>query len=250
MEVPISGHCEARFAAVREAFVANFLDQGEVGAAVTVLLRGEPIVELVGGWRDASCVEAWQRDTVVNVYSVGKAFVALLLLQLVDKGEVRLDDPIASVWPEFVGKGKGRATVRQALCHQAGVPAIRQPLTNADLWRWDTMTSALAATEPWWEAGERHAYHTNTFGHLIGEPVHRITGQLPGRPCARWLPPRRRSLVRPTRGGAPPVRGGCVVDRRGSADGRLGCAHRRRTHGSTQLLQSPGLLVDGGGEHS
>ena len=180
MEVPISGHCETRFAAVREAFVANFLDQGEVGAAVTVLLRGEPVVELVGGWRGASCVEAWQRDTVVNVYSVGKAFVALLLLQLVDKGEVRLDDPIASVWPEFAGKGKARATVRQALCHQAGVPAIRQPLTNADLWRWDTMASALAATEPWWEAGKRHAYHTNTYGHLIGEPVHRITGELPG----------------------------------------------------------------------
>ncbi len=71
-------------------------------------------------------------------------------------------------------------TVRQALCHQAGVPAIREPLTNADLWRWDRMTAALAATEPWWVAGTRHAYHTNTFGHLIGELVHRATGQLPG----------------------------------------------------------------------
>lgn len=180
MDLPVSGHCDVRFAAVSEAFAANFLDQGEVGAGVTVLLRGEPIVELVGGWRDASRTEPWQTETVVNVYSVGKAIVGLLLLQLVDRGEVRLDDPIASIWPEFAAKGKGRVTLRHALCHQAGVPAIRQPLTNGDLWRWNTMTSALAATEPWWEAGSRHAYHTNTFGHLVGEAVHRITGELPG----------------------------------------------------------------------
>ena len=36
-------------------------------------------------------------------------------------------------------------TLRQALCHRAGVPAIRQPLTNSDLWRWERMAGALAA---------------------------------------------------------------------------------------------------------
>jgi CubicO group peptidase (beta-lactamase class C family) len=42
------------------------------------------------------------------------------------------------------------------------------------------MAGAVAATVPWWEPGTRHAYHTNTFGHLIGELVHRTTGELPG----------------------------------------------------------------------
>ncbi len=64
-----------------------------------------------------------------------------------------------------------------ALCHRAGVPAIREPLTNEDLWDWDTMAAALAATAPWWEPGTRHAYHTNTYGHLIGEVVRRVTGE-------------------------------------------------------------------------
>ncbi|HEY4610203.1 MAG TPA: serine hydrolase domain-containing protein, partial [Ilumatobacteraceae bacterium] len=67
-----------------------------------------------------------------------------------------------------------------ALCHRAGVPAIRQRLTNDDLWRWDRMTAALAATEAWWVPGARHAYHTNTYGHLIGEIVRRGTGEMPG----------------------------------------------------------------------
>ncbi len=180
-EVPVSGRCDLRFAPLRQAFVDNFTDRGELGAAVTVLLRGEPVVELAGGWRDSGRRSPWREDTLVDVYSVGKSVVALLLLQLVDRGEVSLEEPVAAVWPEFGAEGKGGATLRHALCHRAGVAAIREPLTNDDLWHWSTMTEALAATEPWWVPGTRHAYHTNTFGHLVGELVRRVTGESPGR---------------------------------------------------------------------
>ena len=42
------------------------------------------------------------------------------------------------------------------------------------------MAAAVAGTEPWWEPGTRHAYHTNTYGHLVGELGRRLTGLLPG----------------------------------------------------------------------
>ncbi|CAB4551240.1 MAG: serine hydrolase [Actinobacteria bacterium] len=179
MAVPISGTCDPAFAEVRDAFAANFADRGEVGAAVCVRVGGRPVVDLAGGWADAERTRPWQTDTLVNVYSVGKAFVGLLALQLVDEGRIQLDTPIAEVWPEFGAAGKHGATVRHALCHRAGVPAIREPLTDADLWSWQRMTDALAATAPWWEPGTAHAYHTNTYGHLVGGIVHRATGDLP-----------------------------------------------------------------------
>ncbi len=172
---PISGTCDVRFAEVRREFARNFTERGEVGAAVCVLVDGEAVVDLAGGW--ARPDTPWEADTLVDYYSVGKAFLALLALQLVDAGRIGLDEPLAVVWPEFAAGGKGAATLRQALCHQAGVPAIRRPLTNDDLWDWDAMAAALAATEAWWEPGTRHAYHTNTYGHLIGEVVRRISGQ-------------------------------------------------------------------------
>lgn len=183
MSVPISGRCDERFDAVRLAFEGNFAERGEVGAAVCVLVDGECVVDLVGGWADGERSTPWRPHTLVNFYSVGKAFVSLLLLQLVDDGRVALDDPIASVWPEFAAAGKERATIRHALCHQAGVPAIRERLTDGDLWSWSRMTAALAATEPWYEPGTRHVYHTNTYGHLVGELVRRVSGELPG----EWL---------------------------------------------------------------
>ena len=175
-----SGRCNAAFTAVHDEFARNFAERGEVGAGVCLIVDGEVMVDLVGGWADEGMRRPWQPDTLVNFYSVGKAFVALLALQLVDAGLLGLDDPIASVWPEFAAHGKDHVTVRHALCHRAGVPAIREPLTNDDLWDWERMTTALAATEPWWEPGSRHTYHTNTYGHLVGEIVRRVSGDMPG----------------------------------------------------------------------
>lgn len=179
MATPITGTCDPAFAAVRDAFAENFAARGEVGAGVSVVIDGRTVVDLAGGWADEARTRPWQTDTLVNVYSVGKAFIGLLALQLVDQGRIDLDAPIAEVWPEFAAGGKESATLRQALCHQAAVPAIREPLTDADLWNWQRMTDALAATEAWWEPGTRHAYHTNTYGHLVGGVVHRVTGQMP-----------------------------------------------------------------------
>ena len=180
MAVPVDGWCDPRYSRVRDAFAANFAERGEVGAAVCVIERGEVVVDLVGGWADSARTRPWTHDTIVDFYSVGKAIVALLALQAIDAGLVELDTPVAAVWPEFAAHGKAAATVRHALTHRAGVPAIRRPMTNDDLWQWETMCAAVADTQAWFEPGSRVVYHTNTFGHLVGEIVRRSTGQMPG----------------------------------------------------------------------
>ena len=180
MDTPIGGKCDARFGAVRQEFARNFADRGEVGASVCVIVDGRVAVDLIGGWADGARRQPWRFDTLVNIYSVGKPFVALLALQLVDAGLIALDDRLVSTWPEFGAGGKEVATLRHALCHRAGVPAIREPLTESDLWDWDRMAGALAATEAWWPPGSRHVYHTNTYGHLVGEVVRRLTGETCG----------------------------------------------------------------------
>lgn len=177
---PVTGRCDPRFTGVREAFAANFAERGELGAAVCVSVGGEVVVDLVGGWVDRDRTRPWDESTLTELYSVGKALLSVLLLRLVDGGGVALDDPISSVWPEFAAAGKAGATIRHALTHSAGVPAIRRHLTDDDLFEWDVMTSALAETEPWRVPGEQVAYHVNTFGHLIGELVHRVGGSMPG----------------------------------------------------------------------
>lgn len=179
--VLVDGICDERFAAVHDAFIANF-DDGEIGAGCTVVVDGVTVVDLWGGWADEAGTRPWARDTIVNAYSAGKPLIALAVLQLVADGRIDLDRTADTWWPELLAGQQG-ATVRDVLCHRAGLPAIRQPLTNDDLWHWDRMAAAIAATEPWWKPGTRHAYHSNTYGFLVGELAHRVTGVLPG----AWL---------------------------------------------------------------
>ena len=76
MTAEISGTCAPRFAAVRDAFAANFAAGREVGASFAVTLDGEPVVDLWGGHADAARTRPWERDTIVNVFSTTKAMTA------------------------------------------------------------------------------------------------------------------------------------------------------------------------------
>nr|WP_202434546.1 MULTISPECIES: serine hydrolase domain-containing protein [unclassified Streptomyces] len=176
----IHGHCDHRFAAVRDAFVGNFAAHGEVGAAVTVLLDGEPVVDLWGGWADVARIRPWERDTVVNVWSTTKGPTALCAHVLADRGLLDLDAPVAAYWPEFAAAGKESVLVRHLLSHRSGVAGLREPHSLAQLYDWEATTAALAATEPWWEPGTRSGYHAISYGFLVGEVVRRVTGLLPG----------------------------------------------------------------------
>ncbi len=181
MDVPqIEGHCDSRFAGVRSALARNFREHGELGAGLAVTLEGRAVVDLWAGWTDPERTRPWRRDTLVNVFSVGKPMAALCLLMLIESGRVDLDAPVADNWPEFAAAGKDAVTVRMLLGHRAGLPAIRAPLPATAMYDWPLMTSALAAERPWWEPGERHGYHVNTFGFLIGELVRRVSTETVG----------------------------------------------------------------------
>ncbi|MDT9687064.1 serine hydrolase domain-containing protein [Streptomyces sp. P9(2023)] len=176
----IEGQCDPRFAAVRDAFEANFRDRDELGAAVTVQVHGETVVDLWGGWADAARTRRWERDTVVNVWSTTKGATALCAHLLADRGLLDLDAPVATYWPEFGAAGKETLPVRFLLSHRAGLSGLREPLSLAEFYDWETTTARLAAMEPWWEPGTRSGYHALTYGFLVGEVIRRVTGQLPG----------------------------------------------------------------------
>jgi CubicO group peptidase (beta-lactamase class C family) len=173
----IAGTCDPRFAAVAEAFRENAAHRGELGAAVAVLVEGRPVVELWGGWADAERRRAWQQDTLVDVFSVGKALAALCVLTLVSRGSLELDEPIARRWPQFGAEGKEAITVGEVLSHRSGLAAIRRELPEGALYDWAEVTRALAEQPPWWTPGSAHGYHVHTFGYLVGELVRRVAGE-------------------------------------------------------------------------
>jgi CubicO group peptidase (beta-lactamase class C family) len=173
----ILGTFDERFAGVHDALADNFRERGELGAAVAIAVEGRPVVDIWAGWMDAERTRPWRHETLVAVFSVGKAMASICLLMLVDRGQVELDAPVARYWPEFGNRGKGEITVRMLMSHRAGLPAVRDRLPDEAIFDWGTMTAALAAEAPWWKPGSKHGYHVNTFGFLVGEIVRRVSGQ-------------------------------------------------------------------------
>ncbi len=172
----IAGVCDPRFALVREEFERNFAEREEVGASVCVTVDGETVVDLWGGVADPATGRAWERDTIGVVWSCTKGATALCAHVLATRGQLALDTPVSTYWPEFATHGKDVVTVEMLLAHQAGLPALREPIPDDGYCDWDLIVGRLAGQEPFWEPGTRHGYHALTFGHLVGELVRRVTG--------------------------------------------------------------------------
>jgi CubicO group peptidase (beta-lactamase class C family) len=173
----IQGSYDDLFVAVPRA-LAELLDGGDVGGSVAVFVDGEPVVDVWGGFADAGRTVPWERDTLVNVYSVTKTMTALCALVLADRGALDPDAPVARYWPEFAAAGKDGVLVRHLLSHTAGLPDWEGPVE--ELYDWEAATARLAAQAPQWEPGSAAGYHSLTQGFLVGEVVRRITGRSVG----------------------------------------------------------------------
>jgi CubicO group peptidase (beta-lactamase class C family) len=177
---PVSGSVAPGYELVRLAFEANFTKPGELGAAVHVIVDGEPVVDLWGGAVDAAGTRPWTPDTLVNVWSTTKGWLALAMHILADRGLLDFDAPVVRYWPEFAQNGKQAVLVRHILTHTAGLPAPSMKVPDEAVYDWEAMVNALERSELFWEPGTRCGYHAATFGWLIGEILRRITGVRPG----------------------------------------------------------------------
>ena len=166
-------------------------------------------------------------DSQFRVASITKLFVATVVLQLVQEGSIRLDDPLTEYLPEY-GQGNG-ATIRQLLNHTSGIPDYeRVEGLNEDVVahrdrRWSTqeLLHLVSDLRPEFPAGTDTSY-SNTDYVLLGRVIERVTG-------ATWPAQVRRRILTPLAlrhthvSGAEPVPGGVVpgymdIDQDGDED--------------------------------
>src|SRR6478672_10404064 len=163
---------------VRAAFEDNFAERGELGAGVAVFHRGQPVVDLVGGYRDREQSVPYGHDALQLVFSTTKGVASACVALCVERGWLDPAAPVQSLWPDL----PAAITVEQVMSHQAGLVTIEPPLTLDECLDWSTAVRGLEHTVPVWEPGTRHGYHAITFGWLAGElvrradPAHRSLG--------------------------------------------------------------------------
>ena len=180
----IHGVCPPAFAAVKDAFAANFTDApeglNEQGARFSVRIGGETVIDLWGGSADVAGHRPFDDRTLTPVFSTGKAVMALLIATCVERGLLDYEAPVAGYWPAFGQAGKDAITVGQMMSHQAGLPGFDTPEDPAIWFDREATLARLCAQAPMWEPGTASGYSPIVIGYLAGELFRIVDGRSMG----------------------------------------------------------------------
>jgi CubicO group peptidase (beta-lactamase class C family) len=182
MSTPIGGSVQSGWESVRDAFARNWEgdDAEEVGASAAVYHHGVKVVDLHGGWWDATRSAPYTDDTLQIIFSTTKGITAIAAAMCVERGLLSYDEKVATYWPEFAAAGKQDVTVAQLLSHQTGLYSVDGSVSLEQALDWGWITQRLAEQSPLWEVGTTHGYHALTYGWLAGELIRRVDGRTPG----------------------------------------------------------------------
>jgi len=157
---------------VEEAMISGKIP----GAVVLIGNQGKVVYRHAFGNRAIEPKKLPMRlDTIFDLGSLTKVIATTTaLMQLVEKGKLRLEDRVAAHWPEFKANGKEEITVRQLLTHYSG---FRSTLDLKPEWSgYSTALRMIVAEKPAFPPGTRFVYSDINF-IILGELVHRISGQ-------------------------------------------------------------------------
>jgi CubicO group peptidase (beta-lactamase class C family) len=175
----VNGYVTPEFFPVKEAFEALLMRDDSRGACLSLVYKGELVVDVWGGLANTEEQQGWQQDTIANAFSCTKGIAAICVLRAVEQGKLNLNAHIGDYWPEFTQEGKAHLKVSDILSHKTGVSALNAFIQAEHLYDWDYMCQAVAEQAPWWPYGD-HGYSPLTFGWMIGEVFRRATGKTLG----------------------------------------------------------------------
>lgn len=117
-------------------------------------------------------------DTRFRTASVAKSLTAVLIMSLVEDGKIDLDAEVQTYCPEFPKK-KWPVTVKQVLCHQAGIRHYKSAAEALSTQHYFTLSDALEtfAEDPLrYEPGTKYLY--TSFGYnLLGSVAEDAGGE-------------------------------------------------------------------------
>ena len=153
---------------------------GIPGLTAAVVQAGEVVYEGAFGERRLGGAEPLTPDHVFHFASVSKPFVATAIVQLVERGQVRLDDLVTEYLPyfELADPAYRQITIRQMLNHTSGMPDVedyewRRP--QYDDGAAERYVRSISSESMLWAPGDGFRYSNMAFDTL-GDVIAKISG--------------------------------------------------------------------------
>jgi D-alanyl-D-alanine carboxypeptidase len=143
---------DADYAARADALVSAYVKQGRFMGTVLVAKDGKPVLRKAYGLANIEWNIANTPDTKFRIGSVTKQFTAVAILQLVEAGKLKLDDPVRKYYADAPAAWD-KITIHHLLSHTSGIPSYtnipnffrdkaRDPLKPAEIVK-------LTQDKPW-----------------------------------------------------------------------------------------------------
>ncbi|MEQ9028373.1 MAG: serine hydrolase domain-containing protein [Aggregatilineales bacterium] len=165
--------------------LGEYVEYGEPGVVVYMRL-GEDEWIGVGGLANLDTEEAVMTDDLFRIASATKPFVATVVLQLAENGDIDLDAPIADYVPAEVAEGLiniDTATIRQMLQMTSGIfnytesDAFNDAVDADPSYQWTAAETLgfVVDEDPYFEPSEGY-YYSNSNYNLAQIVIETVTG--------------------------------------------------------------------------
>lgn len=186
-----AAHAEAfhreKLSALDVAVEQSIRDGVIVGASLWVEREGESYHKAFGNRALKPAVEPMTEDTIFDVASVTKVLATASAAMLcIERGLMKLDDPVAKHLPEFTGERREKITIRHLLLHTSGLQ-VNLNGTKAPFSRsWDDARAQSCREKPMFEPGSAFSY-SSTGSIVLGFVIEKVTGRHFDEFCTREL---------------------------------------------------------------
>ncbi|NIJ37634.1 CubicO group peptidase (beta-lactamase class C family) [Sphingopyxis panaciterrae] len=154
------------------------IDSGYIhGAAMRVSRRGKIVVDFLDGYAEQATGRRLDSDSVFVTLSACKPFTAILVLGLVERGLLRLHNPVADIIPEFGKVGKETITLFHLLTHTAGMMSGAPSLSPEILGNIEKLVEALGNMPAECLPGERVSYSMLVAHSIMAAMCLRVDGR-------------------------------------------------------------------------
>nr|WKN37182.1 serine hydrolase [Tunicatimonas sp. TK19036] len=159
----------------------EFANQDDFQGAVLVASQGNILYQQAFGLANREWNIPNTVDTKFNLASISKQFTAVLVLQLVDEGRLKLNHTISDYLPEYrrdIGK---KVTLHQLLTHQSGIPnytSIPYVWSDSLYNRYDLeeLVEKFVSGDLEFKPGSKYQY-SNSGYLLLSMIVEKVTGK-------------------------------------------------------------------------
>lgn len=182
MVAGLSGACQGgQLTASLDSMLQQYEQEKNFSGVVMLSQKGKVLYGKAFGYADREKKVLNEPTTNFNIASLGKTFTAVMIMQLVQEGKLKLTDTLSKILPGYNLKNADQITVRHLLTHTSGINNyMTHPQFEAkmkSLTSLDAVMPLVADMEPTMsKPGERFDYSNSGF-ITLGKIIEKVTGK-------------------------------------------------------------------------